>query len=101
MNILVLRKTCYLVFFFSKYLLLLSTGLGILFLLLKIPALSIALFKIIFWAVNYIFQLENNLSKRFTFYNNLGLSKNKLFALSFVFDLILFISIIIIVEIWF
>jgi len=101
MGILFKRKTYYLVFFFSKYLILSSVALSFLFTALKGPLPSILLFKIIFWGVVYIFQLESSLHKRLTFYNNLGLSKNKLFVLSFLFDVILFLSILILVRIWF
>lgn len=101
MSILFKPRTYYLVFFFSKYLLMSSVALSFLFLALKAPLASIILFKIIFWGVVYIFQLENSLNRRLTFYNNLGLSKNKLFILSFLFDVLLFLSILIPVRIWF
>ena len=101
MGFLFKRKTYYLVFFFSKYLLISSIGLGIMFLGLHIPLVLILFFKLLFWGATYIFQLENKFNRRLIFYNNLGLSKNKLFFISFLFDSLSLILIFILLNFWF
>ncbi len=89
MKTLLQTKTYFLAFFYFKYILIVSSLISLVSIIAGIQLIPIVIFKFFLFTTIYFIEIDSKLKQRLTFYHNLGISKQILYFISFIYDIII------------